>query len=116
MDSHNDKRLGIKVPEFLTEELAYFLGFHVGDGYMKITKRKNKIDYRLEYTGHEENEWHFYEAFLKKIIKKLFNKEVSVSKGHNSVKIGFRSKAIVTFLNKCCKIPFSPKKTYTSLK
>ena len=107
--SKNDIRLGIKVPEIITPELAYFLGFHIGDGYMKIERRKNKIDYRVDYNGHEVNERKFYEEFLKSLIKQLFNKEVNVRKGNKTVMISFRSKAIVLFLNKCCEIPFSPK-------
>src|SRR3989344_3994087 len=46
--SRNDIRHGIKIPEYLTPELAYFLGFHVGDGYMKIVRRGLTVHYRCE--------------------------------------------------------------------
>ena len=34
--SKNDIKLSIEIPKYLTEDLAYFLGFHVGDGYDRI--------------------------------------------------------------------------------
>lgn len=108
--SRNDIKWGIKVPEFLTEELAYFLGFHVGDGCMLIQKRPHAIEYRLEYNGHQINEWAFYENVLNQLIKKLFNKQTTVRKGHKTVMISFRSKRILFFLKNCCGIPLSPKK------
>lgn len=110
--SKNDLRLGIIVPEYLTEELAYFLGFHVGDGYMGVQKRKDKkTDYRLQYDGHSINEYLWYIQSLKPLIKKLFNKEVRVHTTINgTVRFVIRSKAIVSFLHKCCGLPLSPKK------
>ncbi len=109
--SHNDERLGINVPKCLTEDLAYFMGVHVGDGYMSIQKRKSAIDYRIEYNGHAVNEKAWYKHFLKPLIKKLFNKNVPVCTSRvKCVMIGFRSKAILTFLNSTCGIQLSPKK------
>lgn len=109
--SRNDIRQGIKVPKYLTEELAYFLGFHVGDGYMKIVKRKTAIDYRLVYDGHQINEYIGYQDFVKPLIQNLFNKRVNITKTtRGTVNISFYSKAILTFLHHCCGISFSPKK------
>ncbi len=109
--SKNDLRLGIKIPEHLTEDLAYFLGFHVGDGHMSILKRKNKIDYRLAYDDHYENGFLWYVEYIKPLIKKLFNKEIIITKTtRGTVNISFRSKAVLTFLNNCCEIPCGPKK------
>ena len=108
--SRNDLKLGLKVPEQLTEDLAYFLGFHVGDGYMGIQRRKHAVDYRLQYDGHKVNESLFYHDFLKPLLKKLFNKKVNVAKTNKAVRIAFRSKAILTFLSNCCEIPLGPKK------
>ena len=108
--SRNDIRQGIKVPEYLTEDLAYFLGFHVGDGYMKIKKRKKTIDYHLQYGGHQINEYQWYIESIQPLIKKLFNKNLKVTKTANRiVHLGFRSKAVVTFLHNCCGLPYSPK-------
>ena len=109
--SRNDVRQEIKVPEYLTEELAYFLGFHVGDGYMGIKKRHKTIDYHLQYGGHQINEYLWYVESIQPLIKKLFNKELKVTKTANRiVHLGFRSKAVVTFLHNCCGLPYSPKK------
>ena len=109
--SNNDRILGIKLPKYLTEELAYFLGFHTGDGYMKVTRRKTAVDYRLQYEGHGINELKFYIDYLQPLIKILFSKDSKVRKTKaGGVFIGFRSKAILTFLNTCCGICQSPKK------
>ncbi len=108
--SKNDIKWGIKVPEDLTEELAYFLGFHVGDGYMKIKRRATTVDYAIHYDGHQINEKKWYHEYLKPFIKELFNKDVYVAEStRGTVRIVFRSKAIVTFLNRCCDLGFSPK-------
>ena len=106
--SRNDLRLGIKVPKYLTEELAYFMGFHVEDGCMTINKRDHAIDYCLQYEGHKINEDKFYKEILGPLIKKIFCKEISIS--NNRTAICFRSKVIVSFLNCCCQITLSPKK------
>ena len=109
--SRNDIRHGIKIPEYLTPELAYFLGFHVGDGYMKIVRRGLTVDYRLSYDGHHINEYSCYQQFLKPLIKNLFNKEVPVVRTKKgTVNISFYSKAILTFFHYCCEISFSPKR------
>lgn len=109
--SKNDIKLGITIPEYLTEELAYFLGFHVGDGYMGIQRRTNKVDYRLAYNDHEENGFLWYIEYIKPLIKKIFNKEVFITKTtRGTVNISFCSKAILTFLKECCEIPSGPKK------
>ena len=110
--SKNDLRLGIKVPEYLTEELAYFIGYHVGDGYMKIVRRGKAVDYRLVYDGHSINQYLEYWEVIKPLIKKLFNKEVIPKKTKTgTVTIYFCSKAILTFLHYCCCITLSPKKS-----
>ncbi len=109
--SRNDLRQRIKVPEYLTDDLAYFLGFHVGDGYMKVIRRNKTVDYRLSYDGHQINEYTGYQDFVKPLIKNLFNKEVNITKTtRGTVNISFYSKAILTFLHHCCGISFSPKK------
>lgn len=108
--SRNDKRLGIKVPTELTEDLAYFIGVHVGDGYMSVQKRPSAIDYRIEYSGHSVNESMWYRNKLKPLVSSLFNKNASIRfTKRKCVMMGFRSKAILTFLHKTCGIQLSPK-------
>lgn len=107
--SRNDIKQGIKVPEELTEELAYFLGFHVGDGYMVIKKEIWK--YRCQYDGHSVNDYLWYVQFLRPLVKRLFNLDVRVHTTINgTVRFYIRSKAIVTFLHRCCGLALSPKK------
>ncbi len=109
--SRNDFKRGIKTPKELTPELSYFLGFHIGDGYMSIQKREGKIDYRMAYHGHGINEFLGYEQVIKPLIRQLFNKEVNLTQpGDGTVNIFFRSKAILTFLHFCCGVQLSPKK------
>lgn len=108
--SRTDIKQGIWVPRYLTEELAYLLGFHVGDGYMKIKRRGTTTDYTINYDGHQINEKQWYQEYLRPFIKELFNKDVSVAEStRGTVRIIFYSKAIVTFLNRCCGLDFSPK-------
>ncbi len=107
--SRNDIRRGIRVPEHLTEELAYFLGFHVGDGYMVI--KKDIWKYRCQYDGHSINDYLWYIEFLKPLVKRLFNLDVRIHTTINgTVRFYIRSKAIITFLHHCCGLALSPKR------
>lgn len=100
--SKNNIELYIKIPKYLDEDLAYFLGFHVGDSYMKIKKRGKTVDYHLQYDGHHLNDHLWYVNYLKPSVKRLFNKEINIQLTTNgTVRMGFRSKAIIGFLYHC---------------
>ncbi len=107
--SKNDLKRGITLPDHLTSELAYFLGFHVGDGYMAIGKET--WNYRCQYDGHSINDYLWYIQFLNPLVKNLFNLDVRIHTTINgTVRFYIRSKAIVTFLHYCCRLALSPKK------
>lgn len=108
--SKNDLIRGVIIPKELTLELAYLLGFQMGDGYLKAIRRNSTVDYLICYDGHKINEWQFYEEYLRPLLKKLFNVNVKLVEGNKTVRIYFRSKAALTFLNLTCGVPLSPKK------
>ena len=60
----------IKLPSFVSPELAYLVGYHLGDGYLedieKTRYRKGKADYEISYAD-ESSE-------MLKLIGSLFNK------------------------------------------
>jgi hypothetical protein len=45
--SWKDKQKGITLPKYLTEDLAYLIGVHIGAGFMNIYKRPNQIEYNI---------------------------------------------------------------------
>lgn len=111
--SRNDTKFGIKLPERLTENLAYFLGVHMGDGHMNVIRRGTTVDYYITYHGHIIEEFRWYEEYLKPLIHQLFNKQVMPKPTtRGTVKIEFRSKAIVSFLQQICDLPLGAKKNF----
>jgi hypothetical protein len=72
------KRSGkiIKLPLKMTADLAYFLGVIVGDGYVKMLKRKKGGYYwEIVVTGVKD-----YIEYLVKLVKSLFNYSPYVTK------------------------------------
>lgn len=108
--SRNDLRLKIKLPSEITPKLAYFLGFHYGDGYMKKEIRGKTVDYRMSYNGNASDEFEWYKKFISKLVHDLFNKPTRARRTKTgTVNIEFRSKAIFEFLHYVCGVPQSPK-------
>jgi hypothetical protein len=91
-----DIRRKIKIPSYLDENLAHYLGIHIGDGHLY----KKPGDYRMFYDGHYINEYSWYNDYLSKLILNLFNRKVNARKGHNTIQIAFSSKAIHSFILK----------------
>ncbi len=104
--SRKDTLKGIVLPETLTENLAEFIGIHIGDGTMLIVNNGYMIGYSsnlttdLEYTNH-----------IKKLIKILFNADSRIEKYYekNATYLRIYSKAICMFLNRKFGIPFGKK-------
>ena len=99
--SNKDLRLKIILPKFLSPELAYFIGVHVGDGTIPLYKKQPQ--HYMGYTGHLIDEYAFHINTIKPFIKNLFNKEVKIQKdlrkNRTSIRTYFRSKAIFYFLS-----------------
>lgn len=104
-----DLKQGVRIPSNITPELAYFVGLHIGDGSMNIYKH----DHYMNISGHLIDEYDFYKSRLIPLTEGLFNKKVyfkkRVKKGHSMIRIQYRSKAILTFLNKTLGLPLGPK-------
>lgn len=111
--SRFDKRRGINLPNYLTEDLAELIGFHVGDGYATISKRPkgNITDYIVWYEGNPRTEIEYYDNFLQNIILKLFKISVPAMYFSKGKMYGIRinSKAIVNFYSKVLGIPLGKK-------
>src|SRR3989339_1705505 len=109
--SRNDIRLNINTPKSLNDELAYFIGIHIGDGCLGNYKSSK---YCMEYSGHLIDEKDFYSREFKELFKKLFNKDIKIKEvireKRNCIKLSCKSKAIFTFINKVIAINEGPKK------
>jgi len=103
--SRNDEKRKVRLPPKLNHSLAHFIGIHLGDGHL----RRCNTDYGMYYNGHFINEYAWYHNYLSKLIQSLFNIETKPKKGHNTIEILFRSKAVHSYLNKICGLPIGPK-------
>jgi len=111
--SKNDIKNNIKIPQYLTPELAYLVGIHIGDGCMNIYKRSdcNGLKYIIKYSGHEIDEFELHKKCITPLVKKLFNKKANIYLGYKTtITTEFISKAMLIFFNKSIGIPLSPKK------
>jgi len=108
--SWRDKEKGIVLPKYLSKDLAYLVGVHIGDGFMNIYRRPRQVEYKYELFGHEINDKDFHLSILLPLFEKLFNfrsKTRMNCPGCHS--IYFNSKAVVTFFNKCLQLPLGKK-------
>ena len=102
---------GITLPNELNEDLAYLIGFHLGDGHMRQYKRPFGIESTIFYDGHSINEYSHYENYICPLIKRLFNYscKINVRKDSNNLNVIIGSRAIVNFMHLQCKLPLGPK-------
>ena len=101
-NSSSKRTKKIKTPK-MSEELAEFIGIHLGDGTM--TKHVIRIsgDYRYDLP---------YFKHISDLVKKLFDIEVQIFKDPRPINTGLlviRSKKVCSFLNEKYKIPFGNK-------
>lgn len=91
----------INYPE-LNEDLAEFIGAHLGDGTMSKYFIKISGDYRYDLS---------YFNYLSKIVLKLFGISTSITKEkyRNTAYLTIYSKEVCLFLNKNYYIPFGDK-------
>lgn len=92
----------VKLPQKLDAELAYFLGYSYGDGYIERNKSKNS-----NVVGHcislaTSDDWPTIREKLISIIKNVFNYDASVSNRQNErcANVRLSSTAIVHHLEK----------------
>ena len=108
--SWRDKEKGITLPKYLSEDLAYLVGVHIGDGSMGIYKSSKRVEYKNEFSGHLINDKLFHKSILVPLFKKLFNFEpktrVSCAGTHS---VYLTSKAITTYFHKCLQLPLGKK-------
>lgn len=97
----------INLPDRNDEDLAYFLGLLVGDGYVKYYAPKK--DYQIFIDGNKE-EYEWYCNFIRPLVIKLFNKIPTIRITRTTVQLSLHSKAIFLFLTETCGLPSSPKK------
>jgi hypothetical protein len=91
--SHYDKIKDLKFPNKLTPELAEEIGIHIGDGF--LSKRRN--EYRLKGAKSEKE---YYNYFLKKLYKKLYNLNINLKEYENTYGFEIGSQGLWTFKNK----------------
>ena len=103
--SKNDLKTGIKVPNKLTEDLAYLIGIHVGDGSMNYYEQKR--EYILSYTGHLIDEEELYLNQVVTRFKLLLNKKPSIYKQYRdtTIIVIIRSKGIFHFFHQEIGLP-----------
>ena len=81
--SKHDIENNTRIPTHLSPKLAHFIGIHLGDGHLT----KTKWDYREHYNGHFINEKWWYDTYLSKLIKDLFNKNMHTRSRNNTIKV-----------------------------
>jgi len=103
----------IRIPRFITEELAEDVGYHIGDGYMKERKETRFHQYNFVYAGHSVEDKNYFEKILIPRKKRLFNINLHYRKyskrTKKSIELVFNSKAILTFYRDVLKVRESPK-------
>jgi len=112
--SSKDKIKGLKLPNMLSENLAYIIGILAGDGNIFI--RKNKKDYRVKCVGNPKDEKEFYDRILKPLFRKIFNIDLDVKLQDSGTTYGFYiySKVLVKYLTEIFGLPIGKK--YNKLK
>jgi len=102
-----DKKKRIRLPSELGKKLANFIGIHLGDGNIHINPKK--YENQINCTGHLFDEHQWYLDYLIPLVKDLFNVSPYLYKdkrlNNSSIKITYRSKAIVGFLVNVLGLP-----------
>lgn len=103
--SDSDRKKNLKFPSILTEELAEFIGMHIGDGH--LGHRKNKGEYLFQLGGHTIEDKLYYDEFIVPLLQKLFNLRIEPRKLFGGNVYGFRihSKAFLYFLKNNFDVP-----------
>ena len=112
--SSKDVVKGLKLPKYISPDLAYIVGVLAGDG--NIFVRKDKKDYRVKCVGNPKDEICFYKEILAPLFNKIFNIKLDLKYQDSNTTYGFYiySKSLVQFFNKIFELPIGKK--YDKLK
>ena len=92
----NRLKLDVTFPEIISEEMAYFLGYSYGDGY--VNRQKGKLSGISLACSDEHPD---IKTKLSNIISSLFNVDVKICKGDGALEnVKFFSISVVTNLEK----------------
>ena len=107
--SPKDKIKGLKLPNKISEDLAYIVGVLAGDGNICIRRQKN--DYRVKCVGDPKTEVKFYNEIIKPLFKSVFNIDIDIKKQDSGSTYGFYvySKALVEYLANIFELPIGKK-------
>lgn len=91
----------------LTNELSYFIGLFIGDGF----SNKYGFSYQIQFIGHKISEKDFYENFISNLVSRLFSlkSKIIFDKDSNSLRLNIYSKGLLELLNKRFEIPLGKK-------
>ena len=101
-----DLKNKIQIPREPSEDLAYLIGIHVGDGSMNVYKNRHLYSVR----GHKIDDKEHYIQVIKPLFKKVYNMDFNLREFGDVFGFQFASKAVVTFENRVLGLPFGPKK------
>jgi hypothetical protein len=101
--SKKDIIKGVKIPDILNEDLAEILGYHVGDGHLRVVPP----EYKLTFSGNKIKDKYYYENYLNPLLKRTFGVPFSltISKTSDEFRLYMDSKAIGTFLKNVINLP-----------
>jgi hypothetical protein len=96
------------LPKKLCPLLAEICGIHIGDGHLGF--RKNKFEYLIQCTGNLNGDKPYYDNYIKKLWKQLFNLDVRFKeRKDNTYELRVYSKVIAQFFNQFLEMPFGKK-------
>ena len=104
--SKKDKEKGLKLPKEMSEELAEFLGIHLGDGSMS---KDYRYTYKVTYTCNSAEVQ--YAQYITDLFERLFNVRLRIVRDDKShcVNLYYYSKTLCEFLNTVLGIPYGEK-------
>jgi intein/homing endonuclease len=112
--SKNDKNRNIKIPNEISEDLAYLCGIFAGDGSIGYRKKKN--EYSIKVVGNPKDEKEFYHQVIGPRFEKVFGIFPKMRYHDSKTTYGFSiySKTIYLYLTNFIGLPSGVK--YSSLK
>jgi len=112
--SENDKKIGIIIPNAISEDLAYLCGIFAGDGSIGYRRKKN--EYSLKVVGNPKDEKEFYHQIIGPKFEKVFGMFPRMKYHDSQTTYGFSvySKSIYNYLTNVIGLPSGVK--YPTLK